>query len=247
MIPYSNRIENGTFSFEGRTYQLRNRKDHAIHGDVRFRAWSVKEFSHETMCCEFNTSDYSDINWPWPFEARAEYKLIQYIFSSSVTIWNRGNSTMPAGLGWHPFFSRKMTCEKEPVHLSFIVEGLYPDANNNRIRAGPPVLPEPALDFSTEKPLPCDYFIDVCYQGYDGNGYIVWPKSKLKLSFECSSAFSHLVLYNPIYRGYFAIEPVTNANNGVNLYARGEINSGIIPLLPGESLEASFNLRVDQE
>ena len=144
------------------------------------------------------------------------------------------------------FFSRRMTREREPVHLRFAVEGVYPDANNNRIPSGPPISPEPALDFSSEKPIPRDYFIDVCYQGYDGNGYVVWPESNMKLSFKCSSACSHLVLYNPTNRAYFAVEPVTHANNGVNLYAQGETDSGITPLLPGESLEASFNLRVDQ-
>ena len=38
LIPYSNRLRDGQFFFEGQEYQLRGREKHAIHGDVRDRA-----------------------------------------------------------------------------------------------------------------------------------------------------------------------------------------------------------------
>jgi hypothetical protein len=41
------------------------------------------------------------------------------------------------------------------------------------------------------------------------------------------------------------VEPVTNANNGVNLSAQGEPNSGVVSLSPGDNLDAEFNIRVD--
>jgi len=37
MIPYSNRIAAGAFTFAGQSYQLKNADQHAIHGDVRRR------------------------------------------------------------------------------------------------------------------------------------------------------------------------------------------------------------------
>ena len=62
--------------------------------------------------------------------------------------------------------------------------------------------------------------------------------------FSCSPACTHLVVYNPS-SPHFAVEPVTNANNGVNLLARGDASSGVAQLAPGESLQAHFSLRVD--
>ncbi|MFH1566717.1 MAG: aldose 1-epimerase, partial [Gemmatimonadota bacterium] len=43
MVPYSNRIENGRFTFQGRAYQLEGAERHAIHGDVRGRPWQTEE------------------------------------------------------------------------------------------------------------------------------------------------------------------------------------------------------------
>jgi aldose 1-epimerase len=244
MVPYSNRIENGSFTFGGKSYQLARGEEHAIHGDTRFRAWSIAAETDTSICCIFKSTAHAEVNWPWPFEARIEYTLSGNVFSSRLTLWNRGRSAMPAGFGWHPYFSRKITRDGEPVYLSMDTRGAYPDANDNRIPSGPAQPPAEEQDFSQKKPLQADLFLDACYQGYDGNGHIHWPQSGVKLTFECSSACNHLVIYNPP-EPFFAVEPVTNANNGVNLYASGEENSGIVPLPPGESLEAEFNVRVD--
>lgn len=245
MIPYSNRIENGTFSFEREKYRLADGENHALHGDTRFRAWSTEEVTATRISCEFHSSVYPDINWHWPFEAYVEYSLDENVFSSQLILWNRGGSRMPAGFGWHPYFNRNITREGEPVHLCMKVRSAYPDANDNRIPSGPAGPVPPEQDFSKERPLSPDYFIDTCFQGYDGNGYITWPESRIKLSFSCSPVCTHLVMYNPLNTPYFAVEPVTNANNGVNLLGRGEPDSGVVVLAPGESLEARFEMRVN--
>ena len=41
LIPYSNRVRDGRFSFAGKSYQLRHADKHAIHGDVRDRPHNV--------------------------------------------------------------------------------------------------------------------------------------------------------------------------------------------------------------
>ena len=65
------------------------------------------------------------------------------------------------------------------------------------------------------------------------------------LTFDCSAECGHLVVYNPIEHPFFALEPVTNANDGVNLLAKGDQTSGIRILEPGETLEASFRMLID--
>lgn len=51
-------------------------------------------------------------------------------------------------------------------------------------------------------------------------------------------------MYNPA-KPYFAVEPVTNANNGVNLLAEGDPTSGVRALQPGETLDATFDVLVE--
>ena len=245
MVPYSNRIENGAFTFRNKSYQLERGSEHAIHGDVRTRPWEVREQTETHLCCTFNSAEHDRVNWPWPFAVQAEYELQDRTITARLSLWNRGLTAMPAGCGWHPFFNRILTASGEPVHLCFRVRGAYPDADDNRIPSGPSQSPAPNQDFSTEKSLESDNFLDTCFQGYDGGGQIAWPQSGVTLRFECSSECTHLILYNPAGKPYFAVEPVTNANNGVNLLARSVSDGGIVVLEADECLEARFALHVD--
>ncbi|HMN29167.1 MAG TPA: hypothetical protein PKE45_13535 [Caldilineaceae bacterium] len=244
MVPYSNRIENGIFSFADRVIQLAHGERHAIHGDVRQRAWAVEETTRQRIRCLFDSQRHEGVNWPWPFTATLEYALQERVLYSQLTLTNRGDSPMPAGFGWHPYYSRWLTREGEPVHLRFQVGGVYPDANDNRIPSGPAQPLPPPKDFRVAKALLPDNFIDVCCPGYDGNGVISWPESGVQVTYHCSAECGHLVLYNPA-KPYFAVEPVTNANNGVNLLAQGDPTSGVQVLQPDETLSASFATTVE--
>ncbi len=244
MIPYSNRIEHGHFSFEGQTYQLANGENHAIHGDARLRRWTTLETDSDHVCCVLSTVACPDRNWPWPYAARVEYHVSDHTLRSRLILWNRGETAMPAGFGWHPFYRRALTRPGELVFLRMAVQTVYPDLHGNRIPSGPPGPLPAALDFSQARPLLPDHFLDTCFQGYDGAGHIEWPESGIRLGFRCTPACTHLVIYNPREQPYFAVEPVTNANNGVNLYGQEEMRSGIVRLLPGHSLAADFEQQV---
>lgn len=244
MAPYSNRIENGRFVFKGRDHQLAHGERHAIHGDVRGRPWVVTEQSGTRLVCSFDARNHENVNWPWPFAAQLVYEVVDSTLASQLTLWNRGDSPMPAGFGWHPYFSRSLTQEGEALLLNFVVTGAYPDANDNRIPSGPPQPLTDAQNFAQEKGLAPDTRLDTCFFGYDGQGSITWPESGVRLRFDCSPQCSHLILYNPP-KPYFAAEPVTNANNGVNLYAHGDPTSGVAVLAPDEGLEAYFRLHVE--
>jgi len=244
MVPYSNRIENGFFTFQKKEYLLTNGDNHAIHGDVRFRPWQIEKMKETQTACNFNSKEHENVNWPWAFEASVEYILSGNLFTSRLTLWNRADSSMPAGMGWHPYFSRWPSKEKEPVHLCMKTDSVYPDENDNRIPSGPPQPLSDDQDFSEEKRLEPEAYLDACFYGYNGKGHILWPESGVRLTFDCSPECSHLILFNPP-KPYFAVEPVINANNGVNLYAQGEPSSGIEVLEPGESLSAEFSMRVD--
>jgi aldose 1-epimerase len=245
LAPYSNRIENGRFTFQGCAYQLAHAERHASHGDVRNRPWQVEQASTALLQCSFDSRTQADVNWPWPFLAQVEYRLTENVLASRLVLTNLGELPMPAGLGWHPYYSRWLTHPGEPVHLCFQVQGVYPDANDNRIPSGPPQRLTPQQNFAVEKALLPDNFIDICCYGYNGNGWISWPESGVKLVYRASAACTHLIFYNPA-KPYFAVEPVTNANNGVNLLAQGDPTNGIQVLQPEERLEATFDLHLEQ-
>ena len=243
MIPYSNRIADGTFTFEGQHYQLDNTAAHAIHGDARKRPWRIVEQSPTHLRCVFTSASHDSVNWPWPFEAQAVYELRDDALHMEVTLTNRGDTAMPGGFGWHPYFSRYLTREGELVMLEFPLEGAYPDANDTRIPSGPLAPLKPHQDFAREREFTPVNFLDTCCYGFSG-GHIAWPDSGVRLRFEPAANCRHLVLYNPEGKPYFAVEPVLNANDGVNLLGRGEPTAGTTVLQPGETLTSDCVLRM---
>ena len=244
MLPYSNRIEDGRFEFAGQTHQLKNSAQHAIHGDVRKRPWKIAEHSDTALRCTFSSVEHTDVNWPWPFAAAASFALRDHSLHMRLALTNKGDTPMPAGFGWHPYFNRSLTKPGEKVALQFTLDGAYPDANGTRIPSGPLQALAPNQDFGREKVLEPDNFLDTCFYGFDG-GYISWPTSGVRLRFSPSSNCRHLVLYNPAGTSYLAAEPVTNANNGVNLLVQNDPTCGTVSLVPGAEFSAECTLSVE--
>ena len=55
--------------------------------------------------------------------------------------------------------------------------------------------------------------------------------------------YSHLVVFVPRDRAYFAVEPVTHVNGAHTLLADGAPGTGLVVLEPGERMAAGFSLR----
>ena len=52
--------------------------------------------------------------------------------------------------------------------------------------------------------------------------------------------FEHLIFYAPPGQNFFAVEPVTNMNDGFNMYAKGVTGSGVFVLEPGQEQTATI-------
>jgi len=98
------------------------------------------------------------------------------------------------------------------------------------------------LDFSVARDLKPDQRIDHCLAGFASPATIAWPDAGITVQMHASNNCSHLVLFNPD-APFFAVEPVTNANDGVNLTTRG-IDAGIVILPAGQTLSAEMKLQL---
>lgn len=240
MIPYSNRIRDARFEFNGEQIQLDDVESHAIHGALRNLPWQVKRLDQSSIVCEFDSRDYGTINWPWPLLARIEQSVSGDTLSSTITITNHGSSDMPVGTGWHPYFVRQIG-QAVPT-LTLPVNAVFPDAAGDCLPDGPTVdLPED-LDFRAGRPLDPDQRIDCCLAGLSGTCHIHWQNAGIELLMTASDDCRFLVLFNPDMP-HFAVEPVSNANDAFNLKSRG-IDSGVAVISAGESFSVSMNLQV---
>ena len=97
MIPYSNRVEHGRFQFAGQSHQLAHGPQHAIHGDVQERPWTIESKSETHVICTLDTRNFPDFNWPWAFTAYAEYRLEDDTFISKLKVKNCDERAMRWG------------------------------------------------------------------------------------------------------------------------------------------------------
>ena len=238
MLPYSNRIRDGQFTYAGQSIQLDDAENHAIHGALRKRAWRVTDQSKTSVEAEYNTNEDGSVNWPWPMRAVITYSLKDNELISTMRLTNLGATRMPAGMGWHPYFCRTIA-GADPV-LTLAVDGMYPDTNGDCLPTGAPITLNPEIDFNTARELNPAQRIDHCLSGFRSPATLNWPAAGIQLDMHASSNCTHLVLFNP-EQPYFAVEPVTNANDAFNLATNG-IDSGVCELEPGQTQEAQMRL-----
>lgn len=246
MLPYSNRIRDGHFHFDGRDYQLRDPEEHAMHGALRKLPWRVDKASNEHLQCSFDSHAHTEaghhaINWPWPIYAVCEHTLTGRTLRSTLSIRNLGDTAMPVGLGWHPYFLNRL--HTAPVQLRLPVNAVFPDANGDCLPDGAAVSLPPPLDFRKERALDDEQRIDHCFAGLDGDIRLHWPDVDVSLTLSASEPCRFAVLYNPD-APYFAVEPVSNANDAFNLQNEG-IDAGRLSLAPGDTLSASLQLTLE--
>lgn len=240
MLPYSNRIRDGRFTFAGEHVQLEHADRHAIHGALRKLPWEVLETTPSTLRCHIDSHDHPDVNWPWHIVAEVAVRLEGCTLSSTLTLTNVSGRDMPAGLGWHPYFVREI--DGASPELTLPVDSVYPDADGDCLPDGAPVPLSAELDFREPRALRPTPLIDRCLGGLTGTARVAWPDAGIALALRASEVCDHLVLYNPD-APWFAVEPVTNANDAFNLAESG-IEAGRTVLGDGESLTAEMTLTV---
>ncbi|MFK7892993.1 MAG: hypothetical protein AB8B63_19415 [Granulosicoccus sp.] len=238
MIPYSNRIRDGNFNFQNQTYQLENSAGHAIHGALRNLPWVVIDATSSAFVCEIDSRNHAGVNWPWPIRARITHEINGASLSSTIELENLGNSAMPAGLGWHPYFVRQIG-NSQPT-LTLPVNSVFPDASGDCLPDGKAVALPGALDFRAPRQLDASQRIDCCFSGLSGSSIIHWREAGIRLAICASEECRFLVLFNPD-KPYFAVEPVSNANDAFNLTSQG-IDSGTRTVLPGQKVLSRLHI-----
>ncbi|GGQ96832.1 aldose 1-epimerase [Deinococcus ruber] len=246
LLPYSNRIRDARFSFEGREVQLRPTPGGSSiqHGDVRNRPWQVQRVSDTHLSCDFDSRTFSDVNWPWAFTARVEYLLHGPHLDISVMLTNTDTSPMPAGMGLHPYFAR-YDGDTDPA-LSFQAGGVYvADASSIPSAAAVPIPPE--LDFSLPRAVGAQA-LDQVYASWDGVARLSWnagtAQPERALTITADSVYSHLVLFTAP-DGSLALEPVTHATDAFNLAARGVHGTDMRVLASGQSVGGAVRLTLE--
>lgn len=248
LAPWSNRIRDGSFVFEGREVVLRKNwpDGTAIHGDVRDRAWRILDRSPVSARLRFESVGSPDINWPWTFVAEVRYELIGSGLESELVIRNTSERAMPCGGGFHPFFNRILWDTADDPVVTAAVTGRYPC--EGVMAVGPSEMD--GLCRSLNAGVAVREALDDVFSCPSGGVRIRWPASGVEVGFESSDELGHVVIYSAIGPGgsprpHLCVEPVSMVNDGFNLAQVGTVRDhGVCFLPPGGRMRLNWTLRV---
>ena len=238
LVPYSNRIGDGHFMFDGRPYALSPNSPvspHPLHGLGWLRDWSIVSSTPDRLVitCAHQPTGTDDAQWPWAFTATQTFALDDTALKWTLELTNDDAQTMPAGIGLHPFFPKTPRME-----LQCATKAVWRNDERSLPQARTPVPPE--WNFTTRRAVG-ELTVDNCFAGWSREALLVWPERGWSLRLAASDVFGHLVAFTAPGRESIALEPVSHVNNAVNLAAT-RADTGLIQLAAGKSLSGTLTM-----
>jgi aldose 1-epimerase len=227
MAPWPGRLAGGRFVFQGKAHQLRrNHGQNAIHGLVFNRPWTVLTRSAATAELETRLGPPS---WPFRGLVRQETRLDPTGVTLSAEIVAK--ESMPAALGWHPWFRRTSANPTLRVQADRFLEtrALIPTGNLLAIEGRTDLRRGPRLGSRR---------LDHAFIGVPSPATIEWPDFSLTIAFEPS--LSVIMVFTPSHA--ICVEPQTAWPNALGLPERQGRAAGMVVLAAGESLRASMRI-----
>ena len=214
MAPWAGRTRNGIFEHQGSAVQLPiNSPPHAIHGLVHDASWQVVDASPTSATLRV------DLDQRWPFAGWVEHRIsvdstsVHLQLTVHATDHNDAAISMPAQVGWHPWFARPVQLETE--FKTMYVRDSDGIAGAQRVQSQHDLMKSPLDDcFSDAVTAPL--------LKYD-NGLGV------RLESDCS----HWVVYNEQSHA-ICVEPQSGPPNG--------LNSEPLAVSPNHPLTRNFRL-----
>ncbi|CAN5590347.1 aldose 1-epimerase [soil metagenome] len=226
MAPWVGRIARAEITWEGETYWLRpNLEPHAIHGVVFDEAWTIQESGKDSLTC---TRDLDPRRWPFGGRVRQRFALTAGSLVLEATV-QAGPRSMPASLGWHPWWRRAVEGDmRVTVNTDSVLETL-PDL----IPTGGTVTVADDTDLRDGPELGARR-LDHVYTVVRPPALVTWPDLELQIDF--ATPLETVVVYTPPEG--VCVEPQTAWPNAPALAPGAGGRTGLVSLGPGESLAA---------
>ena len=240
LAPWPNRIEDGSYEFDGRTHQLpldEPERRNAIHGLVRWSQWSVAEREQHRVALEHRV--HPTPGYPFTLDLRVEYSLAEDGLTVRSTATNVGSDVCPYAIGAHPYLTAG---EGLVDDLELCVPaGTALISDERALPVGRQPVDGTELDFREPKPIG-GVVLDHCFtdlvRNEDGRARArvgelatVWVDDR----------FPYLMVFTgdplpDVARRSIAVEPMTCPPNS---FRSGE---GLIRLEPGQSHAGSWGI-----
>ena len=246
LAPWPNRIEDGTYEFGGAQHQLPLNEvpaRNAIHGLVRWSAWSAAEHSPDRVLLEHTL--HPQPGYPFSLALGIEYSLSQDGLRVTSTATNIGPEACPYGFGMHPYLT--MGTEKVDELILRAPGRTVLQTNDRGIPVGSEPVEGTEYDFRRPRPIGTAK-LDHAFTDLEGDEdglasvELLNPEDERSLLLWLDDGYRYLQLFTgdplpDVARRSLAVEPMTCAPNA---FRTGD---GLLVLEPGETTTSSWGIR----
>ncbi len=248
LIPWANRIKDGTWTWQGRPMQLaltEPEQHTAIHGLVRWMPFHVVEHStsHVAVAC----TSYPQPGYPWALHVRNDMTLDDDGLTVRTSITNASDSAAPVAAGSHPYITvGTPTVDTAILHLP--ADTRLPTGEQQIPTGREPVAGTP-FDFRSARAigdLDIDYTFTDLHRDDDGRFRLRLsaPDGGRAVTFWIGPAYDYVEVFTghalpdeSRRRRGLGVEPMTTPPNG---FVTGE---GVIVLDPGATWNGDWGIR----
>ncbi len=152
LMPWPNRVRDGVYTFDGRDHRLGLTEPtlaNAIHGLVRWAAWTPEE--HGTTSVSLSYRLMAQSGYPWTLDLHALYDLSAEGLTVTQTATNLSDRPAPYASGAHPY----LTAGPGPVDRWELTLPASTRllADDQQIPVGEESVDDTAYDFRVTRPL----------------------------------------------------------------------------------------------
>lgn len=235
LVPIGNRVEANAFSFAGRRFALTPSAFDPlyIHGDGWLGTWQVATQRQDLIELVFDRRAGGGA--PFAYRVRQTFWLTGVRLELAMSVTNTGETALPFGLGFHPYFPRTpFTTLLAPARDWW--------SERSGHLPGERIALSDDVNFSTSRRLP-QRWLNNGFEGWNRVARIVWLEQKLGLDIEATPALGRYVLYAPDSdRSFFCFEPMSHTPNALQYVDTDPM--GLRILSPGENFDAGFAMTV---
>ena len=232
LFPFANRIDNGVYSYNNKSYQLKcneTNNNNALHGLIyhkKFELIKEKTTSNATSVTLEHLETVRNIGFPFTYKVQLIYKITKNSLHLKVRIENTDTLAFPFTLGWHPYFyssnliksSIRFHADKKVIHnKEMISKGLEDYKSKENLKLAAKNLDD-CFHLSTKK--------------------IKFKTPEYHLVLKTTAKNNYLQIYTPDNENAIAIEPLTGISNSFNN------KEGLQVLKPNASFSTTWKLKI---
>lgn len=232
LFPFANRIDNGVYSYNNKSYQLKCNEinnNNALHGLIynkKFKLISKKTGVNSTSVNLEYIETVKNAGFPFTYKIQLIYKTTKKSLRLKVRIENTDTLAFPFTLGWHPYFYSS-NLMKSNIHFHADKKVIH---NKKKISEG-------MESYNSEKKLKlADKNLDDCF--HLSAKKIKFKTPKYHLALKTTTKNNYLQIYTPDNANAIAIEPLTGISNSFNN------KEGLQVLEPNAAFSTTWKLKI---